>query len=265
MLILEAVSPWKGFMATIGIMDSGVGGLSVFREIRKALPREKYIYFSDNAYCPYGEKTHEFIAKRCREIVSTMVSKGASAVVLACNTATAAAAEGLRKEFDIPLIGIEPAVKPAALATESGVVGVLATAGTLGGAKYRKLKEEWSSRARITEAVGEGFVELVERGELSGEKAERTVRKSILPLLEAGADSIALGCTHYPFLLDTLRKVCEEEGHGGIRFFDPAPAVARRLMDVMKQKGIPRSDPHPGVELLSSGPDDALRRTFALL
>lgn len=171
-------------MAVIGIMDSGVGGLSVFREIRKRLAQESYIYFADNAFCPYGEKDAELIRNRCRTIVEMLIDKGVEVMVIACNTATAAAIKQLRSEFSIPFIGMEPAVKPAALGTKTKVVGVLATAGTLKGSKYLETKGKWSDGLTIVESVGRGFVELVEAGDIYSEKAEKVVASSLLPLLE---------------------------------------------------------------------------------
>lgn len=248
-------------MPTIGIMDSGVGGLSVMREILKVLPQERYVYFSDNAWCPYGEKSPEFIRERCRRITELMLSKGAEAMVVACNTATAAAIQTLRSEYGIPFVGMEPAVKPAALGTRSGVIGVLATAGTLKGSKYLNTKGRFQDEVKIVERVGKGFVELVESGELTGPHAEKVVGYSLRPLLEAGADTVVLGCTHYPFLLETLRKIAGPE----ISFIDPAPAVARRLVEVLKEKGIGPADARPDVELIASGPDESLRRCYALI
>ncbi len=249
-------------MATIGIFDSGSGGLSVFREIRKALPGEKYIYFSDNAWCPYGDKTAEFIISRCREITEMMLRKGCDAIVIACNTATAAAIATLRESYGIPFIGMEPAVKPAALDTETGVIGVLATAGTLKASKYLDTRDRFTGEVTVVEHVGQGFVELVESGELSGPHAEETVELSLRPLLDAGADTIVLGCTHYPFLLPVLQKVAGP----GVRFIDPAPAVARRLVNVLDEKQIPHSGEIPaGVELLSSGPRGTLDYLFSLI
>ena len=245
-------------MATIGIMDSGVGGLSVFREIRRLLPEEHYVYYSDRANCPYGEKDPEFIRGRCREITRLMISKGASVMVIACNTATAAAIGALRSEFDLPFIGMEPAVKPAALGTRTGVIGVLATAGTLKGSNYLKLKSDVQDGIRVVEHVGAGFVELVESGELYGPRAEDTVARSLKPLIASGADIIVLGCTHYPFLLPVMQKTAGP----GIRFIDPAPAVARHLLDILRQKEISRNDQRPGIELLTSGSPEQLRKNF---
>ena len=192
----------------IGIFDSGVGGLSVFREIRKLLPQESYIYYSDNAHCPYGEKTREYITDRARFITRELLSKGADIIVVACNTATAAAIATLRAEFpDIRFIGMEPAIKPAALSTRTGVIGVLATAGTLKADKYLLNRGRWAENVRIVEHVGKGFVELVESGDTCSESAEKTVRESLRPLLDEGADKIVLGCTHYPLIRSTVGKI----------------------------------------------------------
>ena len=244
-------------------MDSGMGGLSVFREIRKALPSEYYIYYADNAHCPYGEKSVEYIRGRLKEITDFFLSRGAVAVVLACNTATAAAIECLRKEYDIPFVGMEPAVKPAALDTKTGVIGVLATAGTLKGSKYLNTKGRFEDHVKIVERVGRGFVELVEAGKLTGPEAEEVVKPALEPLLAEGCDRIVLGCTHYPFLLDTMRKVAAELGHGDVEFIDPAPAVAKRLMQVLegREKGNGRGE----TELYASGDDAKLKEFYASL
>lgn len=251
----------------IGIFDSGVGGLSVFREIRKVLPEESYIYFSDNAHCPYGEKTAEYIIDRAREITGFLIGKGAEIIVVACNTATAAAIATLRKEFPVRFIGMEPAVKPAVNRTKTGVVGVLATAGTLSADKYRNTREKFSENIRIEEHVGQGFVELVENGTISGPAAEETVRNSVGPLIKAGADMIVLGCTHYPFLMETIRKVASGLApERDIDIIDPAPAVASHLLEVMKEEGLLKDRPEGySIELHSSGDRTSLERTFSAL
>lgn len=251
----------------IGIFDSGVGGLSVFREIRKVLPEESYIYFSDNAHCPYGEKTAEYIIDRARKITEFLIGKGAEIIVIACNTATAAAIATLRKEFPVRFIGMEPAVKPAVNRTKTGVVGVLATAGTLSADKYRNTREKFSENIRIEEHVGRGFVELVESGTISGPAAEETVCKSVRPLINAGADTIVLGCTHYPFLMETIRKVASGLApERDIEIIDPAPAVASHLLEVMKEEGLLKDRPEGySIELHSSGDSTSLERTFSTL
>ena len=249
-------------MATIGIFDSGSGGLSVYREIVKLLPQERYVYFSDNAHCPYGEKTAEYIQERGRIITEILLGLGADIIVVACNTATAAAIATLRAEYPaVPFIGMEPAVKPAALGTETGVIGVLATAGTLKGSKYLNTRGRFEDDVRIVEHVGEGFVELVENGILDGPEAYETVRASLQPLLDAGADRIVLGCTHYPF----LRPVIEAIAGPGVQVIDPAPAVARQTVRVLAERGIPTGEGPFSVDLYFSGEPDSLRRIYALI
>lgn len=248
-------------MATIGIMDSGAGGLSVLREILRLLPGERYLYYSDNANCPYGEKTPEFIIGRCRQIVGEFLAQGADAVVIACNTATAAAIATLRAEWpDVPFVGMEPAVKPAALGTKSGVIGVLATAGTLKASKYLDTRDTYAGDVKVVERVGKGFVELVESLELDGAHTEQVVRESLEPLLHAGADTVVLGCTHYPFLLPVLQRIAGPD----VRFIDPAPAAARQLVRLLDSRGIAHSSPDSpalrDITIKSSGQSETARR-----
>lgn len=283
-------------MIKIGVFDSGEGGLSVLKEITRLLPEAEYIYYSDNAHCPYGEKSPEYIQNCARAITERLLKEGADVIVVACNTATAAAISVLRSEYSdassqevrdrvqkltggrhdhICFIGMEPAVKPAALGTRTGVVGVLATAGTLKGSKYLKTKESVDDQVNVFEHVGRGFVELVEEGRLSGSEAEDVVKASLGPLLSAGADIIVLGCTHYPFLLPVLQKVAGPD----IRFIDPAPAVARQLVHVLERDGmlsageassalarnasaVPSS---PHVKLLSSGDPEPLHHLYGTI
>ena len=245
--------------------DSGIGGLSVFREIRKLLPEQSYIYYSDSAHCPYGEKSKEYIIDRARSITRRLMGMGVEIVVVACNTATAAAISTLRKEFPIKFIGMEPAIKPSAALTKTGVVGVLATAGTLKAEKYLDTREKWAQSITVVEHIGEGFVELVEKGQTSGAEAEAVVQNSLVPLLEAGADTIVLGCTHYPFLADTIKKVAAAHGADGNSFhlIDPAPAVARHLLEVMAAEGIQTVSPEGfSMELLCSGDRKELLHTY---
>lgn len=257
-------------MAVIGIFDSGSGGLSVLREIRKVLPSGHFIYYADNAHCPYGEKSEDYIRDRARAITRLLLDRGAELVVVACNTATGAAIATLREEFDIPFVGMEPAVKPAALGTRSGVIGVLATAGTLKASKYLKTKGIYQDDVRIEEHVGEGFVQLVERLELDGPETERIVRASLQPLLDAGADTIVLGCTHYPFLREVIERIAGPD----IRIIDPAPAVAQQVLRVLGTcrpsalsagEASPATSPVASLELLSSGDPTTLRALAATL
>lgn len=256
----------------IGIFDSGVGGLSVFREICRILPQQSYVYYSDNANCPYGDKPREYIIERARSITRELISLGAEIIVVACNTATAAAITTLREEFPVRFIGMEPAVKPAAAITRTGVVGVLATAGTLKATKYIDTREKWAQDIKVVEHIGEGFVELVESGRTYGPEAENIVGHSLIPLLEAGADTVVLGCTHYPFLAETIKKVAAayhadsnlDNIHPVFNLIDPAPAVARHLLEVMSEEGIETSDPHGfSIRLMSSGNPEMLQRFYS--
>ena len=246
----------------IGIFDSGVGGLSVFREIRNILPQESYIYYSDSANCPYGTKSKEFIIGRAREITEYLISEGADIIVIACNTATAAAIKTLRSEYQIPFIGMEPAIKPAVAMTRTGTIGVLATAGTLTAEKYRDTREKFADDVKVMEHIGQGFVELVENGKTSGNEAENTVSDSLRPLLEGGADVIVLGCTHYPFLTDVISKVSERLAPGkGVTIINPAPAVARHLHDVMNERSLIKNEGFR-IKLVDSGDESHLKDFF---
>ena len=249
----------------IGIFDSGIGGLSVFREIRKLLPEEKYVYFSDNAHCPYGEKSKEYIIDRARHITDFLISQGADIIVVACNTATAAAIKTLRAEYPISFIGMEPAIKPAAASTKTGIIGVLATAGTLKADKYRDTKGKHAEDVTVVEHIGKGFVELVESGITTGSKAEAVVTESLEPLLDAGADTIVLGCTHYPFLAETIAKVAADlTPSRQISIIDPAPAVARHILDVMTEENIIKREGF-SISLHASGDDSVLNEMFSRL
>lgn len=228
----------------IGVYDSGIGGLSVWRELYALMPEQEYLYICDAAHCPYGDKPVQYIIDRADVIVTYMIFHGADMVVVACNTATAAAIDYLRHKYSIPFVGMEPAVKPAATVSRSGVVGVLATANTLKGSLYHNTLERFGSGVKVVERVGEGLVELVERGEISGPAVEKLLHKYIDPMVEAGADAIVLGCTHYPFLSEAIARVAGPS----VRIIDPAPAVAqqaRRLLDTLPHP----SHPSPGHHL----------------
>jgi glutamate racemase len=210
----------------IGIFDSGAGGLSVWKELIKLLPSENYFYISDSAYCPYGPKSKDLIVKRTTAISRFLIESGAEIIVVACNTATAGAITELRQQFDIPFVGMEPAVKPAAIETQTGVIGVLATKGTFNGRLYIHTSEKFARKKdiKIVERVGEGLVELVEQGKTETPEAEALVKKYLDPMIAAGADYVVLGCTHYPFLINAINKVSDNK----IKVINPAPAVAKQ-------------------------------------
>lgn len=219
----------------IGVYDSGVGGLSVWKELHRLMPEQDYIYVSDGAHCPYGNKPVDYIINRAETITRFFLSEGAEVVVIACNTATAAAVEYLRKRYDIPFVGMEPAIKPAALNSKTGVVGVLATANTFKGSLYNNTLEKFASGVKVIEKVGAGLVEFVESGTTSGEEVEALLHKYVDEMRSQNADSIVLGCTHYPFLEDTIRKITGDS----IDIINPAPAVAlqtKRIVDSLQSR-----------------------------
>lgn len=226
----------------IGIFDSGLGGLTVWREIRRLLPEESLLYFGDGENCPYGAKPVDDIRKYTQEAVGWLISKGVKLIVIACNTATAAAIEQLREMYpDICFVGMEPAVKPAALSTKTGVIGVLATEASLGGGMFRESSEKYGENIDIISAPGNGFVELVEENKEGTDEAYKVVRQVVGPLVEKGADKLVLGCTHYPFLISDIRRVI---GDAGIEIVDSAPAVARRVADILKKEGLLAGENH---------------------
>lgn len=228
--------------APIGIFDSGVGGLSVLRHIRAELPHEALLYVADSAHAPYGGKTPQLIQARSLALAEFLLEQGAKALVVACNTATAAAIGMLRERFDLPVIGMEPAVKPAVAATRSGVVGVLATTGTLKSAQFAALLENYGRNVRVVTQGCPGLVECVERGELEAPRTRALLAGYIQPLLDAGADTLVLGCTHYPF----LRPLIEELTEGGVALIDTGAAVARQVRRRVEEAALATSSGSPG-------------------
>lgn len=222
--------------APIGVYDSGLGGLTVWREIRRMLPGESLVYLGDGANCPYGSRPREEVRALADAAVSRLVELGCKMVVVACNTATAAAIDFLREKYaDLPIVGMEPAVKPACLATRSGVVGVLATERSLDGELFRRTAARYGSGIEVLTVPGTGFVELVEGDREDTPEAEATVRAAVEPMLARGADQIVLGCTHYPFLTPVLERVVAGRG---VAIVDPSPAVARRVAQLLDDCGL---------------------------
>lgn len=235
----------SGVVRTIGVFDSGVGGLSVLQHIREALPEANLIYVADSGHVPYGDKSPAYIEARALALTRFLIGQGAEAIVIACNTATAAAAHALRvKDNKLPIIGMEPAVKPAVAATKVGVVGVLATVGTLESARFAALLDKHAGNVRIVTQGCPGLVEAVERGDLQGIEVRLLVERYTAPLLAAGADTIILGCTHYPFLAPLIREVAGED----IILIDTGAAVARELKRRVETElpGLPPLPPENG-------------------
>lgn len=222
-------------VAPIGIFDSGLGGISVWQALHDALPNESLIYLGDGARCPYGTRSRQEVRDFTFEAVERLLTEGCKMIVVACNTATAVAIKELRESYpNIPFVGLEPAVKPAALTTKSGVIGVLATKRSLEGDHFRRAEEKYGSEVRILKAVGEGFVEAVENNLEHTTETVDMVRRVVEPLVAQGVDKLVLGCTHYPF----LRSVIERVAGDGVEIIDSSEAVARRVANLLDENGI---------------------------
>ncbi len=224
----------EGKAAPVGVFDSGVGGVSVLKHIHAALPHENILYCADSRHAPYGSKTPEMIRERASLLADFLVAQGAKALVVACNTATAAAVSHLRETHTVPIIGMEPAVKPAAAATRTGVVGVLATVGTLKSAQFAALLENYGRDVTVVTQGCPGLVEQIEKGELQTEATRKLVEQYLAPLLAARADAIVLGCTHYPF----VRPLIQELVGPDVTLIDTGEAVARQLKRKLEEHGI---------------------------
>ena len=237
----------------VGVFDSGMGGLSVLREIRKALPGEDLLYVADSGHAPYGDRSRDFIEGRVGAIVDFFLGRQVKAIVLACNTATGVAVEGLRARCPVPVVAIEPAIKPAAGITKSGVVGVLATRQTIASARVSRLVALYGNSIRVLLQPCPGLVEQVERAELASAETLALVAGYVTPLLEKSADTIVLGCTHYPFLKPLIQAVAGP----GVALIDPAAAVARELARRLAASHIAACSNRPGTERFwTSGPID---------
>lgn len=233
----------------IGVFDSGVGGLTVLRAIRELLPAENLLYIADSAHAPYGDLTPERIRDRSERITRHLVEHGAKAVVVACNTATAIAVEHLRTLYSLPIVAIEPAVKPAVHRTTSGTVGVLATSATLASPRYAALLARYGDRARVVAQACPGLVERIEQGDWGSADTRRLLQGYIEPLLVAGADQLVLGCTHYPF----LRRLIEEVAGPAVEVLETGPAVAAELRRRLAAADLLQEQGRGEVRFLTSG------------
>ena len=226
--------------APIGLFDSGVGGLSIWRQVVHALPSESLLYVADQANVPYGHRSADEIQANSLGIADYLVAQGCKAIVVACNTASAVALEPLRQRFpQMPILGLEPAVKPAVQLTRSGVVWVMPTPATFQGQLYRATVGRYATAVQVVEQVCVGLAELVEQGDLEGPDCDARLMGYLQPMLDAGADTIVLGCTHYPFVIESIRRLVGP----AMAVLDPAPAVARHLADVLGQAGLLPTDP----------------------
>src|SRR5471032_823674 len=256
--------------APIGVFDSGVGGLSVLRHIRTQLPQEDLIYFADSGYAPYGDRTEQQVIDRSLAIAAYLLDQGAKAIVVACNTATVAAIKALRARYpDLPLVCVEPGLKPAAAVTRNGKVGVLATSRTLSGEKFLLLREQISaaSQAQFLLQPCVGLVELIEQcslGQDSNDATSMMLELYIAPLLAQGVDTLVLGCTHYPFVQDAIERTVRAHTASPITLVDTGEAVARQLARLLDTASLRRDgNPAPQLHGYTTAGVDMLEQAFA--
>jgi glutamate racemase len=224
--------------APIGVFDSGLGGLSVAREVRERLPNEDLIYYADSAYCPYGTRNADEILARSVAITRELIDRGVKMMVLACNTACAVAITDLRAQFDLPIVGLEPAVKPAARLTTTRRIAVLATPRTIASERLANLIRNHAGSVLVRTVPAPGLVELVEAGKTDGPEVDRLLHPLIDPLIKWGVDVIVLGCTHYPFLRAAIQRLAGP----GVRLIDSGQAIARRVDDLLEAQGLRRPE-----------------------
>lgn len=223
----------------IGVFDSGVGGLSVLRAIRRELPKESIIYLADQANVPYGGRTLQEVRQLSKEITKYLLAQGAKLIVVACNTASAAALHDLRRTFEgVPFVGMEPAVKPASESTKSGVVGVLATPATFQGALYASVVERFAAGVELLQHTCPGLVGEIEAGRLDSLETVAILESALRPMLERGIDTVVLGCTHYPFVIPIIQGITGPD----VRVIDPAPAVARQARRLLTEVQLENSN-----------------------
>lgn len=242
-------------VVTIGVFDSGVGGLSILDEALQQLPHHNYIYFADSANAPYGDKPPQWIAERSLQICRYLMEQDCSAIVVACNTATAEAIATIRSTLDIPIIGVEPGIKPAAMQSQNGIVGVLATEATLNSDKFNALLATLPEHCQFIKQAGAGLVPLIEAGLIETPEMQALLRSHLKPIQDQGADTLVLGCTHYPFLKKMIRAVVGDS----MTLIDTSDAVVRQLLRQMHQQGLIVSSKHsPKLSLLSTANADTL-------
>ena len=218
----------------IGIFDSGVGGITILNSIKEIMPNEDIIYFSDNLNSPYGQKSEEEIKTLSKKNSNWLLDRGCKIIVVACNTATTNSISFLRSNLNVPFIGVEPAIKPAATNTKTGSVGVLATKGTLSSELFNMTSNDYCSKINIIETVGEGLVDLIENGILEGNKLELLLYKFLKPMLNANIDHLVLGCTHYPLIIESIKKIIPNN----ITILDSGAAVAKQTKSILSQHNL---------------------------
>lgn len=240
----------------IGIFDSGVGGTSIWKEIHQLLPMEHTIYLADSDNAPYGEKNPKEILSLSIKNTEQLLRMGAKIIVVACNTATTNAIHTLRSNYNVPFIGIEPAIKPAALQTRSGSIGILATKGTLSSALFSKTSDLYSKGINVTEIVGKGLVPEIEKGKADSEEMEQMLAEMLRPMMEAKIDHLVLGCSHYPYLIPTLRKILPAH----VQILDSGMAVARQTRTVLQSLNLLATSQQHSPQFFTNGNPEILEK-----
>lgn len=247
----------------IGIFDSGVGGISVLRAMRQQMPNESVIYFGDQGHIPYGPRPMEQIRSFSEAITNFLLEQNAKIIVVACNTASAAALKYLREKFpDAQFVGMEPAVKPAAEYTQTGKVGVLATPATFQGALYASVVERFANGVELFQSTCPGLVQQIEQGNLDGEETRKILKDALQPMLEKNIDTVVLGCTHYPFVIPLIQQIVGDN----VQVIDPAPAVAKQAKRLLEAGGMGNQSTSKGeVKFYTSGDPDVLKSMLLML
>lgn len=258
-MVAEISTKSRSGASPIGVFDSGVGGLSVLQELRRLLPREKFVFLADQANVPYGGKTGPQLVRLTSRITRFLLRKNCKAVVVACNTATCYAIEALRGSFSVPFVGTVPAVKPACRITRTGVVGVISTPATARSAALRHLVREFSGATRVLRVGCPGLEELVERGGINHPDTRLLLTKYLRPLRAAGADVVVLGCTHYPFLKSSVRRI------GNMRTVDSGRAIARQTRRLLREYGLLAAAGRGSVAYFTTGDATAFSRVASQL
>lgn len=242
--------------APIGIFDSGVGGVTIFKSIQKSLPKENIIYFSDNLNSPYGNKSKKEIQDLSLKNSSWLIDKGCKIIVVACNTATTNSISLLRESFKLPFIGVEPAIKPAAINTKTGNIGVLATKGTLNSNLFNITSNDYCSEINIIEKNGNGLVEMIENGILNGIEIEKLLIRFLNPMVNSNIDHLVLGCTHYPLIKNSIRKILPEN----IKILDSGEAVAKQIKKIIITNKLTANNVSPNYDFYCNGNDTSLKK-----
>lgn len=264
----QAAMPPDSAPAPIGVFDSGIGGLSVLKYIRTHLPNEDLLYFADSGYAPYGGKTEDEIIAHSLAIAAFLVQLRAKALVVACNTATAAAIKVLRERYPaLPIVGVEPGLKPAAALTKTGIVGVLATKGTLASTRFKLLREQLSTSTGVNflSQACIGLADQVEKGELQSAATATMVHGYVTPLLEQGADTLVLGCTHYPFVRPLIEDLAHHFTSTQIAIVDTGEPVTRQLARLLAERGLLSTDGGGTVHAFTTGSQASLTNAFSRL